>query len=64
MIVKNIYNISTAHAVSNNEMKKKIHNQFAFIIHTHSFMKVLQLGEEFRVISLLLVKPMLRLVLP
>lgn len=62
MFVKNIYNISTAHAVSNNEMKKKIHNQFAFIIHTHSFMKVLQLGEE--IISLLLVKPMLRLVLP
>lgn len=36
MLVKNIYNISTAHAVSNNEMKKKIHNQFAFIMHTHT----------------------------
>lgn len=35
MLIKNIYNISTAHAVSTNEIKK-IHNQFAFIMHTHT----------------------------
>lgn len=33
MLIKNIYNISTAHAVSNNEVN---HNQFAFIMHTHT----------------------------
>lgn len=33
MLIKNIYNISTAHAVYDNEVN---HNQFAFIMHTHT----------------------------